>query len=61
MSDQIGTYGSWRLRYMLWWNACVWVIFVMEFFEFYVIMSLREIFKWNCGTHIIQILKKLKE
>ena len=41
--------------------VCVGVIFVMEFFEFYVIMSLREIFKWNCGTHIIQILKKLKE
>ena len=53
MSGRIGTYGSWRLRCMSGVS-----IYVMEFFEFYGIMKLREIFAWNSGTHIMLILKK---
>ena len=58
---------DWYLRFveieveLLWAVDILAAIYVMEFFEFYDIMELREIFVWSSGTHIIQILKKSKE
>ena len=58
---------DWYLRFveieveLLWAVDILAAIYVMEFFEFYDIMEIREIFAWNSGTHIIQILKKSKE
>ena len=46
---------------LLWGVDILAAIYVMEFFEFYDIMELREIFVWSSGTHIILILKKSKE
>ena len=58
---------DWYLRFveieveLLWGVDILAAIYVMEFFDFYGIMKLREIFAWSSGTHIILILKKLKE